>query len=155
MTSKWNHKSKVTINSTTDHQQRQAVSNTHNIKLDSLWGDSKTPNSRAQHVNSTLRTQTVSTVWPYARPLLFPPSGERWDVPLSYGHVQRVLWSTCKHECAKALRGGAVGYSTHRLLCAHTHACTHINKRHMGGRQCSDRSTTLTFLWESPWACSG
>lgn len=46
-------------------------------------------------------------------------------------------------------------------LCTHIlrHARTYTKGVCLGwwgwGWWCSDRSTTLTFLWESPWACSG
>lgn len=106
----------------------------------------------ADCVNGTVRTFTIDS-----------RSGEKClHCILVCGAVTEFLsavsiWPThsCILKCAKP--GGFGCYVSFLNLCTHIlmHARTYTNGVCGGGWECSDRSTTLTFLWESPWACSG
>lgn len=49
---------------------------------------------------------------------------------------------------------GGLWIPLHINLCAHIHMHARTYTKWRMGDD-NDRSTTLTFLWESPWACSG
>lgn len=62
-------------------------------------------------------------------------------------------WTLMHTSCKCAKPWGLANSSMYTFVRAHTCMHAHPQKAN-GGWWCSGRSTTLTFLWESPWACS-